>query len=591
MTKTNNRTKKILTSLLLPGLIGAFVIPNFVQVDTVVAATKEPLTLTYKKVNDTKGTIQVTLDSSVKSVLLPNGTTVTKNTSFEVGKNGDYDFVSYNSRGQPTQQRVSVSSLDVDSAPLTTSHGLYIKLHVDAFDTISEVDSYRYKLDNATSWSSWTKMKKDNSHEIKIPITTKEDSFIDDREVQLQVKDHAGNVEEKSTKFRVDHSYPEIEPYKKTIYTNKAQITVPLVLSSHFKIPEELTIKEGSTVTSYALPEIEHTSSMLERRPGKYKADWGSNITYKVGVKEGRRDLTISAIKHYEDFKGNAVQLSSSQLTNHVINVVHDSIAPDGKIKIKADENNEVPSHEVDLDLSFTDENSGVEKVRVFEGHKEYELTPNEIKAGKLTKPWTISLGKDAQVSMEVTDKAGNSKIFVSQKVTVSNIMVTGFELTDIVNPVVPFPTDGYQWQFDGNEVPMVAGGNISFNILYNLGEVNHDRFLVEGDYNITIVDEGKIVYQSDPIKYKQGFDESLSNDAGFMATYTIPNIDSESKPFRETAKIYISSKLKRTEKTSSKVMEATFENPNSQGNLIGTLGHYDGSSFMEDMIWFNEKN
>lgn len=358
-----------------------------------------------------------------------------------------------------------------------------------------------------------------------------------------------------------------------------------------------MVVKEGTKETDFNLTTIRNSETMLKRRPNQYKTDWKNNISYTVEKTQGVKNLTLTVSKSYKDFKGRVVELSSAKESTRVVNVVYDTIAPTGTIMIQAekqpDGSYEVPSHEVKLDLTFEDENSGVEKVKVKEGNKEYELSPQEVAKGKVTIPWTLGLGKDGQVFMEITDKAGNTREVPSNKVTVSNIFVTGFDLTDVVNPAVNnFPANGYRWQFDGNHVHMIAGGNFSFNIYYGIGYVNPDRYIVSGEYQVTIIDGNKEVYRSDIIPYTQGFDENNSTgDAGFTATFTLPKVDKNGQPFNDGAKVYLSSTLERHEKANGKKLYATFENPNSGGNLIGVMGHYGGATSIDDMVRFNEKN
>lgn len=578
------------------GLIGAFIVPSLSPTQTVLAASSEPIKLTYQKTNDTTGTIQVVLNTGTKSVLLPNGTKVTSNTTFRVTQNGTYDFVAYDEKDKPYQKEIVVSNLNVDPSPLTTAHGLFVKLHVDGFDTLSEVDAYRYKLDDSNTWSSWKTMGKTNLEEIQIPIKASDASFIDERKAQVQIRDHAGNVKSTESSFRVDHAYPEIKPINKTIYTNTRDITIPLVTNSYIKAPQKLVVNEDGKSTNINLKGKEKAETLLNKRPNEYKTDWGENIPYTVGATPGVKKLDLTAIKTYNDFKGGTVNLKSSQIQTNVMNVVYDIKAPDGTVFIEsekqADGSYEVPSEKVNITVDFEDDISGVNEVRIFEGEKERKLTPSEISKGKITIPWTLSLGKDGQVSVELVDKAGNSRIIHSNKVTVSNIFVSGFQLTDVVNPLFDFPVKGYTWQFDGNNVRMIPGGQFSFNIYYGLGYVDPNRYIVNGSYQVKIISGGQEVYRSERIPYKQGINQNdPTREPGFLATFDLPRKDINGKFFKSDAEVYITSTLERKEKANGKVLKATFENKDSIGNLIGVLGNNNGVNSIDELIRFNEKN
>lgn len=147
----------------------------------------DPFTLTYQQISSTEGVIHVHLEPGTTKVLLPDGTSVYKDTSFTVRDNGEYDFVGYNDNGQPQQRSYTVTGLDMDDAPLFTAHGLYAKLDVEAFDTLSGVDSYRYRI-NGGSWSNWNPWTSTKRQEIQIPTTSRTDSFYEKQPVEVEVK-------------------------------------------------------------------------------------------------------------------------------------------------------------------------------------------------------------------------------------------------------------------------------------------------------------------------------------------------------------------------------------------------------------------
>lgn len=595
------RNRSLLVNRFWLGFLSLLMVVSLISPPPAYAASG-PLTLTYTKVNAEKGQIKVTFGTGVKRVLLPNGTTVTQSTTIDVNENGVYDFVAYDANNRPTQQQITVSGLDVDAAPLTIAHGLNMKLHVDVFDTISGVEAYRYKLDNAGTWSSWIPYKNDNSHDVLIPTTNSTNSFMEERSMMVEVKDKAGNVRTTQTSFRVDHYYPEIQDYSETIYTRTGKIYIPLVTTSYFKSPEQLKVKEGTKETTIDLTKLKKTETLLSRRPNRYKTDWGNNIPYQFTSSPGMKNLELVVSKFYTDFKGNRIELSSGSLAKKTIKVVYDTQAPTGTIRIDANEKNEVPSQEVNLLLTYNDDLSGVEQVRVYEGSKEYYLTQEEIKSGKLTLPWVLSVEKDGQVFMDVTDKAGNTATFASNIVTVNNFHITGFTLTDVVNPAGPykdangvirdFPVHGLSWQFNGNQVRMIAGGSFSFKLYYSMGLVDPSRYVVSGTYKVTLVEGNQIVYTSYEIPYTQGFDGSNpSGDPGFMATFHLPSTKADGQVFKDGTMVYLTSTLKRVEKSTGKTDFVSFEDPDSLGNLIGIVGHYEGARALDDMVRFNQRN
>lgn len=598
------RARVLFAKCLVPSLIGFTAIPTVLPVEPVVAMASEPISLSYTQIDAVTGKIEVTLGVDTVRVLLPNGSSTTDNITYQVTDNGTYDFVAYDTKGRPTQHHITVSGLDVDHAPLTTAHGLYVKLNVSAFDTLSQVDAYRYKLDSGDTWSTWIPYKDENNQEVLIPITNKTDSFIEELTVQVEVRDYAGNIASTESTLRVDHYFPEIEPYNETIYTNSGNIFLPLVTKSYFKNPDKLIIKEGNKTEFVDLTNVNHEDILLSQRPDFIKADWGKKIPYTIEKVEGNREIELTVIKTYEDFKGNVVELASSNNSagRHTINVVFDTEKPIGTITIQTDAEDEVFSSDVNLDLTFSDKGSGIKKIRVFETdnpYKEYFLTPEEIEKGSVTIPWSFGSGETGQVSMEITDRAGNITTVHSNVVKISKIQVTGFKLTKVVNPagaysdgetITNLPEEGLDWVFNGNNVRMVSGGNFEFDIGYNIGTADPNRFNVESAYKITMVHDGVVVYESSDLKSLEQYFKT--GGGGFKGTFHIPSEYAPGKTFKDGTEVWLYAELSRidSENPDAPVPKATFGNLGTRGQFIGVIGHYGGLSSIEQMIRFNEK-
>lgn len=548
---------------------------------------QEPFTLTYHQISSTEGRIDVKFNTGTKRVVLPDGTTVYQNTSFKVWENGVYDFVAYNDKGQPLQRSFTVQGLDVDHAPLFTAHGLYVKVDVEAFDTLSGLDAYRYRV-AGSNWSSWIPWQNKKTNEVRIPTTSNQFSFHEEREIEVEFRDVAGNIRKTESRIRLDHRYPEIVPFTQTIYTKTGDITLPLETTSYFKEPDTLIVQEDGKSTTIDLTKIDHKTTLLGRRPNIYRSDWENNIQYKVQPIQGMRELALQVVKTYRDFKGNTVQLSSDKNSRYVINVVFDSVAPTGTIWIQS-ENNEVLSREVLIDLTYSDATSGVKSVRVYDDQHERYLTEEQVRAGKATIPWTLSRGKDAVVYMEVTDKAGNKATFVSNPVTVSNITIDNVTITKVINPAT------YKnGNVNGRSMPynMIPGGSFSFKVKYGLGEVSHERFEVTGQYRVQIVDKDDL----SNILYEETlpFENRLSDGYGFSATFPLPRYytdDAGSERAFETGDlVLLSITLKRTEIATGRVLTTDILPNGSNIMLIGKINP-GGGSFIDSFIRFNELN
>jgi len=599
-----SKVKKIIAILGLSLLVSfSFFYPEFGEVE---ASVRSEVTLTFSQTTDTEGEISVRLGSNTSRVLLPDGSSTTSNTTFVVRENRIYDFVSYNSNNRPTQHHIEVTELDVDPAPLTTANGLTIKLNVEALDTISDVKDFRYRLESSSRWSSRIAYNPAIAQEITIP-DPRDGSYVDDEAVVVQVRDHANNLTEVKTEFRIDNYHPVIKSDDSRIYTNDSTITLPLTVESYFKIPEKLIVEEGSKERTYQLEDYNPVQTSLQRRPDLFLLDYEDQINYTVDTTfEGPRDVVYNVIKSYTDFKGNTRHLPSIEASNHRVEVVFDVTKPTGNIEIQSDDNGEVLTHDVLIDLSFYDQ-YGVDSVRVYEGSNEYILTDSEVRAGRLTDlPWTLG-GSNRKVYMDVTDRAGNVSTFESNEVVISNIYVSGFELTDVVNPIVyreeqPFVKK--VWPYDGSTVSMLPGGNFDFSIYYNLTDVEPDPevFFISGKYQITIIDDGEVKYQSDEIQYKtddipvgERFDnQNEYGDEGFATTFTLPNVDINDEPFNRTAKVSLTSEITRERYEDGQVLTTTFESDLSDyGSLIGTFDHNEPSDSVsiDDLIRFNHRH
>ena len=194
-----------------------------------------------------------------------------------------------------------------------------------------------------------------------------------------------------------------------------------------------------------------------------------------------------------EDFMGNI------QTVDKVVNNI-DKVSPTGSVVI-ANGESKLQSEETTLTLQFSDNLSGVAKVEVYD----LDMNGNPLSSSHIinnpsvertTIPWVLKeydVGggiQKARVGMTITDKAGNSKKFVSQEVIIEKIKITGLTLTDVVNPDVyneqnPFVPLSYP-----NIPPqkMLSGGSFKFRINYDYSPTIPTSYRVDCIANIYYV-------------------------------------------------------------------------------------------------------
>ncbi|MFJ8528569.1 hypothetical protein [Bacillus sp. NPDC094106] len=495
-----------------------------------ISKTKENINVQYAKQTEEQALIQVDAKNTEK-IGLPSGNIVhSRKINYVTSQNGTYIFSEADNSKNHVEKSVNV--LDLRRELLVTDKP-EVKLKLYSEDHLSGNDEMRFKNDDG-NWSTFEKYKTEKDWKLK-----DEEGL---RIVSVQYKDMAGNIsDEVFDRIFLDKTGPEVSfnINSGNEYTNKEQVILNITATDNYSYPEKVLVSTDNKTW------IEEPFS--EKIP----------VTLPLG--DGEKKIYVKVL----DALGNA----SDVITQSII---LDKTNPYGTVSI----NNGaiiVPSKQVDLSITLGDKLSGINKVKVIEGDKEYifPVVPKE----NITIPWELSGDSNGQVTLLLIDNAGNVAKIESNKVLIANLNITEFELTNVVNPMEP-AFKPMTWAFEPQK--MIAGGNIEFAIYYDLfSDEQVKSSSIEGNYTVEIVGDDGYYYTSST-NYTS---ELPLPDKGFNAVTLIPN------DAPKNAKVFLSSHLKAKLQTAKEevILEDAFPDKNGKA-LIGTV-----NGFIKDRIKFNE--
>lgn len=430
----------------------------------------------------------------IDSIRLPDGNWIsTDNTTYTVNRNGTYDFVCKTKNGELINKSYTVKELRKN---LLVTKSPNVRLKLNSEDMLSGMGFMKFKNEANGTWTNYE------------PYKTTKDWTLDNTEglksVYVTYKDIAGNETTAIyDQIYLDLSGPNINRFvinNDEPYTKHRNVTLNINAVDNFSEVDHLLISNDNTNWT--------------------KVAYSENIPWTLNPGAGNKTVYLKAV----DSLGNV----SNVVTD---DIYFDDVLPFGTIKI----NNGAPltnSRNVKLQLNFGDAHAGVKRVTIYEKDKSYTFptvpnSPTEI-------DWTLSLGVNGMVSMEVEDMAGNIYRTDSNTITIASLEVTQFRLINVVNPI-DFPTSKpfspLKWDFPPQ--PMLAGANIGFDINYKLDLDDKTTSIVNSQYVIEVIGDG--YYK----KIEMPYDSSILN--GFKTEVTLP------ADAPEGAKVYVSSKLTAT--------------------------------------------
>lgn len=436
-------------------------------------------TFTLTKVGNDR--ISVVLNGTPQ-VQLPNGVIVTTNTTFTVTENKTYTFVGID--GAVKVQKPIVMTTVPNTAPLLmVSPNESVFLNFESGDPHSGVKDMRYvAYDEAVgqaskSYSTWESFKAKKAWTVPTITNQTSATWV----VKAEYRDVAGNIASNVIgRFFIDNEAPLISLNKTVSYTNIRDMDVIASISSKFADPESgyLSTAQNGTYESYNLadqPNLFTGTNVGQEKNFEY------TLPYQLPVAEGTYNLWFKA-----DKRQNNILLTSQPVQK---TVMYDKTPPTGTVVIN-DGSEVIASNQVKLNINTADNLSGVEKIRIVEESASGTVKEQEIlnPPANVVVDWNLYIDDEAQVSVIIYDKAGNSRIIESQVVTFAQLTITGFQMTNNRNPLVYYPGSPFQtktWDWDGTNEKMLAGSTFDFRIYYDLGLGQPVDYNVTGTYTV----------------------------------------------------------------------------------------------------------
>lgn len=464
-------------------------------------------------------TLQVTSNGTIT---MPGGNKHSKTATLVVNKNGVYSFEAQMGDHIVTES-IHVTKINKDKLRTNNAN---VKLKLNYKDELSGIHQMRFKNESGGTWNGWqstASVTKNGSQTVNWKL---DDSQQGDRAVYVQFRDRAGNV-------------TPGQAYDKIIY----DISGPTFkINSHKYYVRENTFKLDINDLKDTYSPIAKVSIKVGNQPFKdYKMDASFLKAMEGGldVEVPTAERNVSGVKKIqvkaEDDLGNVSPVQT-------IEIFHDNKAPNkGDITLKKADNSPVKTYEggrmwnealkeyvyysasdgirlvddknIRVQMKLGDQHSGVKpdiakggfaRVDVVEYNVNTDNKRNiipssrkevrrksyttEINAdGSVNIPWQLSYGLEKQMAIIVYDNAGNSKTFYDEPIYMSALSLVHFKVKDVVNPRTPWTEVAYS-EADTTPGNMMAGGNVEFEIMYNLLTAE-DPTRIFGSLEVTITD------------------------------------------------------------------------------------------------------
>lgn len=424
--------------------------------------------LKIDKVYEDETLVELEVNSTNKSghIVLPSGNKVSRNSiNYISTANGTYTFSDHTINNTVSERSFSISNLRSNSLITATPN---VKLNLSSTDTLSGVESMRFKNEVNGTWSVFEPYTTE-----KLWTLINEDG---QRTVYAQFKDRAGNISDEV----FDAIYLDIIPPVCTLFTINDNATY--------------TNNENVTLTINGTDNYSTVKSMEIYNPNESAQSYNYDTTKDWVLPLG--DGTKTVYLHLIDGVGNR----SGAFTDTII---LDQTLPFGSITVAEATQNEngdyiVPSPDVTLNLNISDALSGIKEVNIYEGSNKMTL-PN-VSGNNFTQniSWTLSTDTPTTfLTLEVIDNAGNVYRVDTPPLTIHSLKIVDFYLDNVFNPSV-FKDSFTRLSWYGTEEgstrpagfprqPMLSGGDISFSLKYDILDNVLTSYDLKWKYTITI--------------------------------------------------------------------------------------------------------
>ncbi|WCK57682.1 hypothetical protein PP175_26975 (plasmid) [Aneurinibacillus sp. Ricciae_BoGa-3] len=471
--------------------------------------------------------------TGVKRVQLPDGNWINGSTaSFQVGQNGTYSFQAEDNMGHVSSKSYTVSNIK-RNVLITNKPLVGLVLHAE--DTYSGVAKMQFRNEHG-SWSPWE------------PYQTNKDWILSNgdglKHVWVQYADQVGNI---STAIEdiiiLDTTPPTISSFSINngdSFTNNPNVTLALSGSDTLTGVKDVYLSNDG-ITWSQMPYSQSLNWTLSN------GDGNKTVFVKISDVAGN----MSSIRTASIFSDTTKPLASIQINHGAIFTA---------------------TRDVQLTLNYSDVGgSGVDRVKVFEGTREYDL-PQPIPNAPITIPWTLDYGVVKTVSIQVVDKAGNISDRINASIIIDKLTLQRFTLENVVNPLVFNGSNPFApkvWAFEPQ--PMLAGGNFSFSVDVKQAT---DPSAVTDDvtYKVDVIGDNG---------YHQAFVGDMMKSADhYTQTITLP------KDTPNGAKVYVSAVATRKLLVSPYDTQTVYF-PGSDSSEQAQVGTVTGNIY--NVIHFNE--
>ena len=376
---------------------------------------------------------------------LPDGNVVNTSADYEVLVNGIYSFTSITNEGRKTQS-IAVTSIKHN---LLITNNPTVTLGVMFKDPLSGITKMRFANEAPTTYSAWANVLHPGQSGMETTPWTINTTGDGVKTIYAQFSDAAGNITDGGAFDQViyDSTGPTYTSKRDIYYTNNPTFTFDV----------------NSISDTYSTPTSAYASVDNVTYTKVSTNDW-DNIAYTLPV--AARTTGIKTI--YVKTSDNLGNLSPAQ----TFTLYYDVVKPTGTVNVKngdgtalevldyfnttndsvgGTENQLVQvkvakSSSVKLELNLNDvhsgmvknANGGVSKVTIMEllANGTWKATDiTNIPSNVFTANYNLSYGLKKEIYLKVQDNAGN--VYDSSKFSfwMSNLSLSDFRLTKIINP------------------------------------------------------------------------------------------------------------------------------------------------------------
>lgn len=467
-----------------------------------VEAANPTISVREQSFDASKNELTIRVESN-GMITMPGGNKQSKSATLVVNKNGVYSFQAERDGHIVTD---SIHVTKINKGKLRTNDA-NVKLKLSYKDELSGIQQVRFKNESSGTWEGWRStatLTKAGTETINWKLNTSSEG---NRSVYVQFRDQAGNITPgaaydqiiydvsaptfsvstekyyvRDNTFKLDikdlkDTYSPIakvsikvgnQPYKDFAMTDA--FVKDLQDGLDIEVPAAERNKPGAkTIQIKAEDDLGNVSKpqTLEifhdnKAPNKGDITIRTNDDKAVKVMEGGRQWDESQGGYVYFEKEDGIRLVDDQNIKLRLKLGddHSKVTPDtakgGYARVDV----------IEYNVSTNNKRKVIESSRKEVNRKTFRT---EIKAdGSVFVPWQLSYGLEKQIAIVVYDNAGNSQKFVDDPIYMSALSLVHFKVKDVVNPRTPWTEVDFS---NPESAPghMLAGGNVKYDIMYNL--------------------------------------------------------------------------------------------------------------------------